>query len=166
MRAPLVVLVTLVLVVPAVPAVAARHAEAEAAIEHVFQKFSDTWARGDAHARAALWARDGSVINPFGAKAEGRAAIEKVFEQEDAGFARGTTQTFSDFSFRFLTPTIAAVDATGEINGMRSAGGAPMPPLKVHVFGIMVKAGGTWQMKDTRPYVLAPPPGEKPASPK
>jgi uncharacterized protein (TIGR02246 family) len=152
-------LVAVVILALAAPAIAAAPAGAETAILHVWQQFSEAWARGDAHARAALWAEDASLINPFGLAAHGRAAIEKVFEQENAGFAKGTTQTFSNFSFRFLTPTIAEVDATGEIKGIRGADGAPMPALTVHIFGIMEKAGGKWQMKDARPYVFAHPPG-------
>ena len=156
MKALLVVFVALAL---AVPAVAAGHAADEAAIQEVWQQFADAWASGDAHARAALWAEDASLINPFGVEARGRAAIEKVFEQEGAGFAKGTTQTFSGFSYRFLTPTIAEVDATGTIKGMRGADGAPMPPLTLHVFAIVTKAGGKWQIKDARPYVISRPPG-------
>jgi uncharacterized protein (TIGR02246 family) len=150
----------------AVPAMAAGPATDEAAIRQVFQEFSDAWAHGDAHARAALWAEDASLINPFGLKAHGRAAIEKLFEQENAGFAKGTTHTFSDFSFRFLTPTIVEVDTTGEIEGMKGTDGAPMPPLKLHVFAIMAKTGGKWQMKDARPYVIASAPGSAPAAAK
>jgi uncharacterized protein (TIGR02246 family) len=156
MKALLVIIVALAL---AVPAVAAGHAADEAAIQKVWQQFSDAWVRGDAHARAALWAEDASLINPFGLEAHGRAAIEKVFEQEGAGFAKGTTHTFSNFSYRFLTPTIAEVDTTGTIKGMRGADGTPMPPLTLHVFAILAKAGGKWQMKDARPYVIATPPG-------
>jgi|BarGraIncu01122A_1022018.scaffolds.fasta_scaffold51986_2 uncharacterized protein (TIGR02246 family) len=156
MKALLVIIVALAL---AVPAVAAGHAADEAAIQKVWQQFSDAWVRGDAHARAALWAEDASLINPFGLEAHGRAAIEKVFEQEDAGFAKGTTHTFSNFSYRFLTPTIVEVDTTGTIKGMRGADGTPMPPLTLHVFAILAKAGGKWQMKDARPYVIATPPG-------
>ncbi len=163
MKALLVAIVALAL---AVPAVAAGHAADEAAIQKVWQQFSDAWARGDAHARAALWAEDATIINPFGIEARGRAAIEKVFEQETAGFAKGTTQTFSDFSYRFLTPTIAEVDATGTIKGMRGVDGAPMPPLTLHVFAIVTKAGGKWQMKDARPYVVAKPPDLAPAGAK
>ncbi len=156
MKKVLVVMIALAL---AVPAVAAGHAAEETAIQLVWQQFSDAWARGDAHARAALWAEDASLINPFGVEAHGRAAIEKVFEQESAGFAKGTTHTFSNFSYRFLTPAIAEVDATGTIKGMRGADGAPMPPLTLHVFAIVTKAGGKWQIKDARPYVPAQPPG-------
>ncbi len=166
MKALRVATVALGLAVIAVPVVAAGHAAAEAAIQKVLQQFSDTWASGDAHARAALWAEDASLINPFGLEARGRAAIEKVFEQEDAGFAKGTTQTFSDFSYRFLTPTIAEVDTTGTIKGMKSADGTPMPPVTVHVFGIFTKTGGKWQMKDVRPYLIAKPPGTAPAGAK
>ncbi len=163
MKALLAVFVALALAVVAVPAVAAGHATDEAAIQDVWQQFSDAWASGDAHARAALWAEDASLINPFGVEAHGRAAIEKVFEQEGVGFAKGTTHTFSNFSYRFLTPTIAEVDATGTIKGMRGTGGAPMPPLTLHVFAIVTKAGGKWQIKDARPYVIAKPPEMAPA---
>jgi uncharacterized protein (TIGR02246 family) len=159
-------LAVFVILALAVPAIAAGPAGAEAAIQQVWQQFSDAWARGDAHARAALWAEDASLINPFGVVARGRAAIEKLFEQENAGFAKGTTHTFSNFSYRFLTPTIAEVDATGTIEGIRGADGTPMPTLTLHVFAIMAKTGGTWQMKDARPYVITPPPGPPPTGAK
>lgn len=149
-------LAVFVIVALAVPVIAAAPPGAEVAIHQVWQQFSDAWARGDAHARAALWAEDASLINPFGVEARGRAAIEKLFVQEDAGFAKGTTHTFSKFSYRFLTPTIAEVDATGEIKGIRGADGTPQPTLTIHVFAIMAEAGGKWQMKDARPYVITP----------
>ncbi len=152
------VVVALALAV-AVPALAADHAADEAAIQKVWQQFSATWAR-DPHARAALWTEDASLINPFGVKAQGRAAIEKLFENEDATFAKGTTHTFSDFSFRFLTPTLAEVDATGEVNGIKGADGATLPPMRLHVFTIFRKSGGAWRIQDARPYVVAPPPGQ------
>jgi len=158
------VLALAVVVAVAVPVFAADHAADEAAIVKVFQQFSDAWAAGDAHARASVWSADASLINPYGVKAKGRAAIEKVFEQEDATFAKGTTHTFSDFSFRFLTPSYAEVDATGEIVGIKGADGATMPPLHIHVFGIVKKTGGTWMIHDARPYVIATPQGQPPAA--
>jgi len=159
MKALLTVLVALAL---AVPAVAAAPTGAETAIQQVWQQFSEAWARGDSHARAALWAEDASLITPFGIAAEGRAAIEKLFEQEDAGFAKGTTNTFSNFSFRFISPTLAAVDATGEIKGIKGADGTPMPTLTIHVFQLMAQKGGKWQIEFARPYVFAPLPGAHP----
>ncbi|TAM44122.1 MAG: SgcJ/EcaC family oxidoreductase [Acidobacteria bacterium] len=163
MKKALVVMISLAL---AVPVLAAGRAAEETAIQLVWQQFSDAWARGDARGRAALWAEDASLINPFGVQAHGRAAIEKVFEQESAGFAKGTTQTFSHFSYRFLTPRIAEVDATGEIEGISGADGAPLPTMTVHVFAILTKTRGTWRIKDARPYVFAQPPGAAPAGAK
>ena len=162
MKSILTASVILALAVPAIaagPATAAGPTGAEAAIRQVWQQFSDAWGRGDAPARAALWTEDATLINPFGVHAHGRPAIEQLFEQEDAGFAKGTTHTFSDFSYRFLTPTIAEVDATGEIKGIRDPDGKPMPTVTIHVFAVMTKADGAWQVKDARPYVISPPPG-------
>ena len=156
----------LVILAMAVPVVAAGPAGAEAAIQKVWQQFSDAWGRGDAHARAAVWAEDASLINPFGLQAEGRAAIEKLFEQESAGFAKGTTHTFSNFSYHFLTPTLAAVDATGEIKGIKGPDGTSRPTLTIHVFAVVAETGGTWQIKVARPYLPAPPPGPPPTGAK
>ena len=150
----------LIILAIAGPAVAADHAADEAAIQKVWQQFSDAWAQGDSHARAAVWAQDASLINPYGVKANGRAAIEKLFAEEIAGWAKGTTHTFSGFSFRFLTPTLVEVDATGEINGIRGADGATAPPLRLHIFAVMKKTGGAWQMNDARPYLVPQPPGQ------
>ncbi len=155
-----------VVVAVAVPVFAADHTADEAAILKVWQQFSDAWARGDSHARAALWSEDASLINPFGVTANGRAAIEKVFAGEDAGFAKGTTHTFSDFSFRFFTPALVGVDAAGVINGMRGADGTAMPPFHIHVFSVLKKTGGAWQIHDARPYVIATPPGQTAAAAK
>jgi uncharacterized protein (TIGR02246 family) len=155
-----------VAVAVAVPVFAADHAADEAAIMKVWQQFSDAWGRGDTHAQAALWSQDASLINPFGLKANGRPAIEKVFEQEHAGFAKGTTHTFSDFSFRFLTPSLVEVDSIGEIKGIKGADGAEMPPAHVHVFVVMKKTGGKWMIHDARPYMIAPPPGQPAAAAK
>ncbi len=161
-----VLAVVMILAASAAPALAAEPAGAEMAIQKLWAEFSNAWARGDAAARASLWAEDGSLINPFGVAAHGRVEIQKVFEQEDAGFAKGTTNTLSDFSFRFLTPAIAAVDATGEVKGIRAADGTPMPTFTIHVFSIVVKTGGKWLVKDARPYAFAPRPGPAAAAAK
>ena len=163
MKAVLTMLVALAMVAPAF---AAGPQGAEAAIQKVWQQFSDAWGRGDAHARAALWTGDASLINPFGLKAEGRPAIEKLFEQEGAGFAKGTSHTFSDFSYHFLAPDLAAVDASGVITGIKAPDGSAAPPAKIHVFAILVERNGTWLIKLARPYVPAPLPGPPPTSAK
>ncbi len=161
-----VVAVVIIVAAAAAPALAAEPAGAEMAIQKLWAEFSNAWARGDAAARASLWAEDGSLINPFGVAAHGRVELQKVFEQEDAGFAKGTTNTLSDFSFRFLTPAIAAVDATGEVKGIRAADGTQMPAFTIHVFSIAVKTGGKWLIKDARPYAFAPRPGPATAAAK
>ena len=164
MKALLVAAMILAVTIPAmagapVGAKADAKAGAEAAINKVWQEFSDSWARGDATGRAKLWAENGTLITPFGQEAKGREAIQKVFEQESAGFAKGSTNTLSNFSYRFLTPNLAEVDATGEIMGAKGADGAPMPPMKVHVFAVMTKMNGKWEMQDARPYMIMPQPG-------
>src|SRR5581483_11993797 len=43
-----------------------KNAKAEEEIKALTGKFADGWAKGDVKARTALWAADGSVINPGG----------------------------------------------------------------------------------------------------
>ena len=54
----------------------------EQPIKDRLQEFQSAWNKDDTTAMAAVWADDGSLINPVGVFAQGRDEIVKVFVQE------------------------------------------------------------------------------------
>lgn len=136
----------------------------EEGVKAAFERFSQAWAAGDAKARAMVFTNDGSIINPFGQEAWGRAEIVKLFEDENATIAKGTTQTFDNFKMTFVLPNLALVDCDGTISGIKTPAGDAAPDQKVHVFVVAVKRGKDWQCRYARPTIFAPMPGAAPAA--
>jgi uncharacterized protein (TIGR02246 family) len=130
----------------------------EKGVEAAFQEVSDAWAAGDAHKVAESFTVDSSLINPFGLEAHGRAEVEKVVAG-DLEMMKGSQQTFSDFSIHFVMPTLALVDATGTVTGMKNPDGTDAEAHKFHIYGVVVKRGAKWQAFALRPYAFAPTPG-------
>jgi uncharacterized protein (TIGR02246 family) len=135
----------------------------EEGVKAAFERFSQAWAAGDAKARAMVFTNDGSIINPFGKEAWGRAEIIKLFEEENATIAKGTTHTFDNFKITFVLPNLALVDCDGTISGIKTPAGDAAPDQKVHVFAVAVKRGKDWQCRYARPTIFAPMPGAAPA---
>ncbi len=131
----------------------------EAGVKTAFSKFSEAWTNGDAKARAACFTSDATLINPFGVAANGRAEIEKLFEDENQTIAKGTTQTFDNFKIHFVMSNFALVDCDGTISGIKTPAGTDAPDVKVHVYGVVVNRGKSWQMFAARPSIYAAMPG-------
>ncbi|HUO57699.1 MAG TPA: SgcJ/EcaC family oxidoreductase [bacterium] len=157
---------------PAAPAPKAKKAHMmpaakggdEAGVKAAFDRFSKAWADGDAKARADVFTVDSSLINPFGQEAWGRAEVLKVFEQENATIAKGTTHTFDNFKMTFVLPNLALVDCDGTISGIKSPSGQDLPDQKLHVFVVAVKRTQVWQFRYARPTIFAPLPGSASAA--
>ncbi len=139
-------------------------ADDEVGVKAAFDRFSQAWGAGDAKARAAVFTNDGSVINPFGKEAWGRAEITKLFEMENETIAKGTTHVFDNFKIAFVMNTIAFVDCDGTISGLKSPAGDAMPDQKTHVFVVAVKRSKDWQFRYARPTIFATMPGAAPAA--
>jgi 2-oxoglutarate dehydrogenase E2 component (dihydrolipoamide succinyltransferase) len=148
----------------AAPAVAAPAAAApkikkvkpvgdEAGIKKAFSEVSDAWAAGDAAAVAAHFLKDGSFINPFGQDAWDRDAIEKI-AASDLQMMKGSTQTFSDFKFRFILPGFALVDLTATLSGLKNADGSGAPDTQFHIYAAVAQRGAKWFAVALRPYAF------------
>jgi uncharacterized protein (TIGR02246 family) len=141
---------------------AGSHAADEDAIKALGSRFEAAWSAGDAQARASVWAKDGTLVSPFGVSAKGTEEIKKVFEQENQTIAKGTVHKFSNYSFRFLTGgKYAFADADITITGIKSPEGKDMPPAKGHVGFLCVKGKGSWHYLDARPAIFPPAPDKK-----
>ena len=103
---------------------AAARAADEQPIKDRLQEFQSAWNKDDTTAMAAVWADDGSLINPVGVFAQGRDEIVKVFVQEHTspGPFKATKYSTSDVKFQWVTPDVAVVDVSANISGIRGAG--------------------------------------------
>lgn len=152
-------MLTVLSVLIACPAVVrAGHAKDDAAIQARHQEFCAAWNQHDAQRMAAVFAKDGSLINPFGMTADSRAEIEKLFAGEQSRVMAGTTYSGTIESIRYVDDDMAIMDVAGEITGIKSADGSAAPAFKHHVTWVLEKQHGNWLAVAVRAFVLLPKP--------
>jgi uncharacterized protein (TIGR02246 family) len=117
-------------------------------LEHV----SAVWKTNDAAAVAACFVEDGTLINPFGQRADGRAAVAAMYAEYFAGMLRGTSTVIKPTTVRAVGGDHAFVDGEQTIHG--PDGGVV---LVAHLAALMRKGDGDrWRFVDSRPYSTAP----------
>ena len=126
----------------------------EQPIKDRLQEFQSAWNKDDTTAMAAVWADDGSLINPVGVFAQGRDEIVKVFVKEHTspGPFKATKYSTSDVKFQWVTPDVAVVDVSANIAGIRGSDGAAAQDYAHHVVWVFVKKDGKWMAAAARPY--------------
>ena len=119
-----------------------------------FAELVDAWNLNDGAAFAGSFTEDGSLINPFGERADGRAAVSTMYEQYFGGMLKGTTTTIELGTIRPVEADHALADAEQRIC-------APNGDviLAVHVTSLLRRDGDGWRFVDSRPYVFVTPPG-------
>jgi uncharacterized protein (TIGR02246 family) len=137
----------------------------EAAIKANFEKFAAAWNKQDAKTMASMYAADGSLITPGGKEGWGSDAVEKLLEEAVTVTLKGSKTSFEVHKIRFLKPDIAFVDATQIATGAISPDGKPMPEIKVHASGTLLKKDGNWWFLDIRvcQFIMPPPPEKDPS---
>ncbi|HET9793398.1 MAG TPA: nuclear transport factor 2 family protein [Thermoanaerobaculia bacterium] len=137
----------------------ARAAEPADAIKALNQDFVTAWNAHDAKKLAAVWADDGSLINPFGLRCGNRAEVEKLFENELGGMMKASTYKIDSFAVRKTSDDVMVGDWDATLTGGIDPGGNPMPPFLHHVTAVYRNSGGHWAIADARAFHLLPPPG-------
>jgi uncharacterized protein (TIGR02246 family) len=147
-------------VAPAAPAAPkakkAPKAGDEAGIKAAFKAFSEGWAAGNAKTLSSQFLPDGSLINPFGQEANGRAEIEKLIGA-DLAMMKGSTHSFEISKVRFVLPGFALVDATSTLSGLKMADGTAAMDATIHVYVALAMRGSKWFIMALRPYAFAKP---------
>ena len=160
-----------------VASAAEDHSADEAAIKKCVDDFTAAWNRHDAHAMAAAWTEDGTLVNPFGATASGRAAVEKLFEREQAGPFKQSRYEVLETKTQWVSDDVVLVDLNANISGITpptppapaepsaaapapTAAAAAMTELPHHVTWLLVKKDGHWQSAAARAFQYLPKPGE------
>ena len=125
----------------------------QASIEQLFERFADRWSDHDGTGVAALFAEDGSLVNPFGQRADGRAAVGEMYSQYFDSMLKGTSVSTRTEHVRAVGADRALVDAEQIITG---PGGDVV--MTVHLAALLERRGETWWFVDSRPYTVAPVP--------
>jgi len=126
---------------------------AEPSVTAFFGKVADAWKSSDGAAFGGFFTEDGSLINPFGERADGRAAVTAMYTEYFGGMLHGTTTTVSLTALRAVGDDYALADADQVIY---SADGEVV--LAVHLVSLLRRQGAEWRFVDARPYGFSPPP--------
>src|SRR3954453_1537527 len=89
----------------------AQHDQVKAMLEG----FAEVWKMNDGAAVAGYFTEDGSLINPFGERADGRDAIESMYSQYFGGLLGGTSTEVELTSVRPVGDDHAFADSTQTI---------------------------------------------------
>ncbi|GAB2550042.1 SgcJ/EcaC family oxidoreductase [Nocardia heshunensis] len=109
-----------------------------------------TWKTNDGTAMGELFTADGSLINPFGERADGRDAVAAMYSAYFQGMLGGTTTTCGLDSVRPVSADHALLDAEQVITAPTGE-----PALTVHLAALLRRDGESWLFVDCRPYVVA-----------
>jgi uncharacterized protein (TIGR02246 family) len=129
-------------------------ATTETAVEEFFRLLVDTWKTNDGPGVASLYTEDGALINPFGERADGRAAIAAMYSDYFGGLLAGTTTTFNLESVRAVETNHVFADGEQTIYG---SGGDVV--LVVHLVALLRRNRDDWRFVDSRPYTISTIPG-------
>lgn len=119
----------------------------------LFDEVSAVWKSNDGAAAAALFTDDGSLINPFGERADGRAALAAMYTDYFGGMLQGTTTSIELSRVRAMGSEFAVADAEQTIF---AANGDVV--LSLHVVNVLRRDGDDWRLLDSRPYEFSVPP--------
>ena len=75
-----------------------------------YDRLAAAWKTNDGAAVAGFFSDDGSLVNPFGERADGRAAIAAMYTQYFAGLLRGTSTSIELGQVRAVGETHAHLE--------------------------------------------------------
>ena len=121
-----------------------------ASIQAFLDQAGQVWKTNDGGAFAELFTEDGSLINPFGERVDGRAAVGAMYLEYFQGMLSGTSNTTTLQSVRAVGDDYAFADCDQTIVG---ADGEVV--LAVHLSALLRRDGDSWRFVDARPYAYA-----------
>ena len=134
-------------------AIAAGRPDDTEAVKKNTAAFKAAWNKHDGKALAALWAKDGDLIDPEGVVSNGAAEVEKFFIAKhtgDGGLAKSTFDIKKD-AVRFITADVALEDWDVVLTGLVGPDGKVAGPMFHRVVIISKKEGGAWKFAAARP---------------
>lgn len=138
------------------PIAAKEGAAAPPELEERFRKFEQAFGAQDADEAGAMFAPDGTIINPVGERAEGRDQVTALFRRDFEGVLKGVKNKLTILSVRMVTPEFAFVDIQQELTGGKPMPGRPHPWVAHAAVLLTRQGGGDWMVLDARPYFFLP----------
>lgn len=126
----------------------------ESSVVEFFDGLCKAWETNDGAELAKRFTDDGSLINPFGERADGRAAVSAMYTDYFSGLLAGTTSTFRLETVRAIDTDHVLTDGEQVISGPDGSA-----VLVVHLTALLRRVDGEWLTVDARPYALAEIPG-------
>jgi uncharacterized protein (TIGR02246 family) len=123
-------------------------------VKAALDEFAAVWNRSDGAGLGAFFTDDGTLINPFGERAEGSEAVSSMYVSYFGGRLAGTSTEIVVSNVRLVDEYLAFVDGEQTI-----VAGDGSPVLAVHLAALMRREGGGWRFLDARPYAYASAPG-------
>jgi len=121
----------------------------DATVEEFFGLFADAWKTNNGASVGRFFVEDGALINPFGQRADGRAAIDAMYGQYFGGMLRGTSTAFKLESVRLVEADHAFADGEQTIS---AASGEVV--LVAHLAALLRRDGDSWRFVESRPYTF------------
>src|SRR5438876_755794 len=119
-------------------------------IKSTLDRFAAAWKANDGATVAGFFVEDGSLINPFGQRADGRSAVATMYSEYFTGMLRGTTTVIDLASVRAVENNHAFADGEQTIN---ASDGTVV--LSAHIAALLRRDGDGWRFVDARPYAFA-----------
>lgn len=119
----------------------------EASITAFLEQFADSWQKNDGAVLADTFTDSGTIINPFGRRADGRSEVAAMYAEYFDGMLAGTTTTIQLETVRPVGNDHTFVDAEQTIH---APNGDTL--LVVHLAALLQRDGDTWRFVDSRPY--------------
>lgn len=124
------------------------------ALSEFLRRFADSWKTNDGSALGEYFVEDGTLINPFGERADGRDAICAMYSKYFGSLLAGTTTSISVESCRPVGADHVVVDASEPVHGPDG-----QVRLALHLTALLRRDGDDWKFVDARPYASAVAPG-------
>jgi len=118
-------------------------------VQAFLDQAGQVWKTNDGGAFADLFTEDGSLINPFGERVDGRGAVGAMYSEYFKGMLSGTSTTTTVQSVRAVGEGHAFADCDQTITG---ADGQVV--LAVHLAALLRRDGDSWRFVDARPYTF------------
>lgn len=122
-------------------------------------EFARYWNNHDPKGMAAIWRKDGDLINPFGRRATGRSEVERLFNDEHSAWMRNSNCSVEDLKTRTIGTNLVISEWDHYVRNV-DTGDPNLTTLNVHVTCLLEKQGDNWYVVVARPVIYVKEPGK------